>query len=498
MSEQEHARPATYAEIFASGEYRAVFSASALSWTGDFIAKAAVTAMVYRQTGSVPLSAAAFAVSYLPWLIGGPVLAAVAERYPNRTVMVTSDLIRAGLIALVALPGMPVAAVLVLLLLTALLNPPFEAARSALLPRILSGERYVGAVALQNTANQAALIVGYMVGGTLAAFDAHLALLIDAATFAFSAFLIGLAVHARGPALAAAQRTYLLRETADGFRLVFGNRVLRAIAVLVFGSALIAPVPEGLAAAWAGHLTSDVHQQGWMQGLIMIGNATGLAVGGVLFSRLVTPDLRRRLIRVFALLVPLALTPAVINPPVGVVSGLGFVCGVAVAAFFPAVNGLFVQVLPDGFRARAFGIMQSGTMILQGLVILVTGELARLGGVPVVVGLWSIGGVVVMAVAVAAWPSGQRIDAAIDAANTANTLAAMALVDIDGAAALTRDARGGDARGGTTPGGDARGGTTPGGDARGGTTQGGATQAIPRSRTAASTAPAATGAPPVG
>ena len=64
-----------------SGEYRAVFAASALSWIGDYVAKAAVTVLVYQQTESVALSAAAFAISYLPWLIGGPLLATLAERH---------------------------------------------------------------------------------------------------------------------------------------------------------------------------------------------------------------------------------------------------------------------------------------------------------------------------------------------------------------------------------------------------------------------------------
>ncbi len=86
--------PATFREVFAQGEYRAVFAAAMLSWIGDYVAKAAVTLLVYRETESVALSAAAFAVSFLPWLIGGPLLAAVAERHRYRQVMVVCDLFR--------------------------------------------------------------------------------------------------------------------------------------------------------------------------------------------------------------------------------------------------------------------------------------------------------------------------------------------------------------------------------------------------------------------
>ena len=50
--------------------------------------------------------------------------------------------------------------------------------------------------------------------------------------------------------------------------------------------------------------------------------------------------------------------------------------GFAVAAMLPATNGLFVQALPNEFRARAFGVMQAGTQLFQGGAVLVTGALA--------------------------------------------------------------------------------------------------------------------------
>src|SRR5919204_6910535 len=87
-------RPATFRGVLANSEYRSIYLASALSWFGDAIARAAVTALVYRTSNSVVLSAATFAISYLPWLGIGPVLTALAERYPLRRVMVACDVAR--------------------------------------------------------------------------------------------------------------------------------------------------------------------------------------------------------------------------------------------------------------------------------------------------------------------------------------------------------------------------------------------------------------------
>jgi MFS family permease len=115
--------------VLANREYLAVFTGSALAWFGDNAARAAVTALVFDQTRSVAASGPTFAISFLPWLGIGPVLAAMAERYEYRRVMIFCDMVRMVLMGLIAMPNMPVAALIALLFATALLNPPFEATR---------------------------------------------------------------------------------------------------------------------------------------------------------------------------------------------------------------------------------------------------------------------------------------------------------------------------------------------------------------------------------
>ncbi|PZF97229.1 MFS transporter [Micromonospora deserti] len=412
--------PATFREVFAEREYRAVFAASALSWIGDYIAKAAVTLLVYQETRSVALSAAAFAVSYLPWLVGGPLLATLAERHRYRQVMVVCDLIRMALMLVIAIPGMPVEAILVLLFATTLANPPSQAARSALLPLILTGDRLVVGLSVNGSVGQAAQVVGYLAGAAIAAYDPMAALLINAATFAVSAALVRTGVADRPPAMSTEHRSHLLRETGDGFRIVFGTPVLRSIAVLVFSAMLFSVVPEGLAAAWANEHAGGM-DAGVAQAVIMAANPVGFIVGGLLVGRAFGPERRLALMRPLAVLSPLALVPALFDPPPLVVALLAAACGFAVAGMLPVANGLFVQALPDGFRARAFGVMATGVQVIQGLAVMVTGLLAERFAIPVVVGVWSAAGVLLMTLAALSWPSRQTIDATIAAAQRAGT-----------------------------------------------------------------------------
>src|SRR5262245_17915858 len=123
-------RPATYRDVLASREFRGIYGAGGLSWIGDATARAAVTALVFHATGSAAASAGAFALTYAPYLLGGSLLVSLAERYPHRTVMVTCDVARMLIMAVIAIPRVPVPLVLVLVLFAAFFAPPFDAARS--------------------------------------------------------------------------------------------------------------------------------------------------------------------------------------------------------------------------------------------------------------------------------------------------------------------------------------------------------------------------------
>ncbi|GHJ14363.1 MFS transporter [Micromonospora sp. AKA38] len=408
--------PATFRDVFGQSEFRALFAANVLSWVGDYLAKAAVTVLVLRETQSVALSAAAFAASYLPWLIGGPLLSALAERHRYRRVMVLCDLIRMALMVLVAMPFMPAWSILGLIFLATLANPPSQAARSALLPHVLTGDRLVVGLAASTSAAQAAQVVGYLAGATIAVLDPSTALLLNAGTFALSAALVRFGLRDRAPSMTEAHRSHLLRETAQGFRIVFERPVLRAIAVLVFSAMLFSIVPEGLAAGWAAERTDGGMDTGTAQAVIMAANPIGYVFGGLLIGRLATPARRLALMPPLAVLAPAVLVPSLLDPPPVVVALLAAACGFAVGGIVPVANGLFVQALPDGYRARAFGVMASGTQILQGVSVLATGALAERFTIPTVVGLWSAAGVLLMIVAAVTWPRPATIGAAVDAA----------------------------------------------------------------------------------
>src|SRR5215467_14393432 len=112
---------ASYRDVFGVGEFRVIFTANLVSMLGNVVAAVALTVLVYDQTRSPALAALVLALSFLPYLIGGALLGAAADRLPARRVLVACDLACALLIGCLAIPGIPLPALLGLLFAAGLL-----------------------------------------------------------------------------------------------------------------------------------------------------------------------------------------------------------------------------------------------------------------------------------------------------------------------------------------------------------------------------------------
>jgi MFS family permease len=372
------ARPATYREVFAVAEFRPLFGTFLLSTAGDELARVALTVLVYQRTNSPLLSALTFAISHFPWLIGGPLLSTLADRLPRHRVLVVTDTARAVLLALMAVPGMPLPVLLGLLLLVSLCAPPFESARSALMADVLDGDRYAVALSLTTVTLQVAQVVGFLVGGALVALDPSLALGIDAAVFAVSALWLNARLQRR-PAPGQATGS-LWRDAADGLLFIRRTRGLLAIIAVLWVAALFGNAWEGVAAPLAAQLGGG----SMAVGVLLAANPAGVIVGGLLLGRLVPPGRRERLV---APLVLLSLAPLLAGGlVVSLVGGswssfstllvLLFVSGLGSSWLIP-LNITFVQATPAAFRGRAFGVAVSGLYGVQGLGALAAGLAAE-------------------------------------------------------------------------------------------------------------------------
>jgi MFS family permease len=351
-----------------------------LSTAGDELARVALTVLVFHRTNSALLSALTFAISHFPWLIGGPLLSTLADRLPRHRVLVATDAARAALLALMAVPGMPLPVLLGLLLLVSLCAPPFESARSALMADVLDGERYALATSLTTVTLQVAQVVGFLVGGALVALHPSLALGIDAVTFAASALWLSARLERRpAPAPPEAGRS-LWRDAAAGLRFIGRTRRMVAIIGVLWVAALFGNAWEGIAAPLAAQFGGG----SMAVGVLLSANPAGVVVGGLLMGRFVPAGRRERLV---VPLVLLSLAPLLVGGLLVTVVGsswsssttlfvLLFVSGLGSAWLIP-LNIAFVQATPAAYRGRAFGVAVSGLYGVQGIGALAAGLAAE-------------------------------------------------------------------------------------------------------------------------
>jgi MFS family permease len=376
-------RTATFSEVFAVREFRPLFGTFLLSTIGDELARVALTVLVYQRTSSPLLSAITFAISYLPWLLGGPFLATLADRLPRHRVLIVSDTARAVLVAVLAIPGMPLPVLLGLLFLVALCAPPFESARSALMADVMEGERYAVATSLTNISLQVAQVVGFLLAGALlAALNPSGALLLNALTFAVSAIWLSMGLQRRPAPVDATATTSrsVWQQTLEGLQLIARTPRVLAIIGVLWVTTLFAFAYEGIAAP----LVEELGRGTTAVGVLLAANPLGITLGGLVLARFVRPHLRERLV---PFLVVLSLVPvllaglvAALLPagavPFAVVVGLLFVSGLGGAWLIP-LNVSFVQAVPTSYRGRAFGIAVTGMYGVQGLGVLAAGVAAE-------------------------------------------------------------------------------------------------------------------------
>jgi hypothetical protein len=401
-----------FSEVFGDREAAAFLAAFCLSNAGSMLNRVAVTALVWNATGSEALAAAAFAISFAPYLGIAQVLGAIVDRYAYRTVMVVCDLLRAALITLLLIPGLPVPAMIVVVFAVASVQPAYNAARTATLAQILTGDRLSVAIAISFSTSQTAQIIGYLAGGLLSAIDPQTALGVNAALFAVSGVaILGLVRH-RPTVNKREERRHVLVETADGLRLLRDNRVLRTVSVGIWGLFALTAVPEGVAVLWAVHLEADSKTQG----LIMAVDAAFAVVATLVFTRFVRPSVRDRLIRPLAFIAPVVLTAALLDPPLAGVLVVAAGAGIATMLMAP-MNATLALCIPDGWRGRVVAAANSGLQLSQGLAIAGIGLVVQFGvPVPYVVGAWGLIGFGIQFLVTRNWPTADEIAAAKAAA----------------------------------------------------------------------------------
>ncbi|NEA31290.1 MFS transporter [Streptomyces sp. SID13031] len=358
-------------EVMSIAEFRALWLAHAQSRLGDQIGRVAISILVFERTSSAALTALVYATSLLPPLISAPLLTGLADRFPRRTLMVVTEVCRAALMAVMAIPGLPLVVTAGLLAIVVSAQPLYSACRNSILPSVLAGERYVVGVGLTSATDSLVQIVGFAGGGLLIGLTGpNAALGLNALTFLISAGLVQSRVGIHRPDIAMPRS--LSRSLAEGVRLIWGDRRLRCLLGLLYLYGLYV-APEGLAASFAAGEHAGRHAIG----ILMAADPIGAMIGSWLVIRVIPAEWRHRMLMPLAAASGIPLVMSALFPSVLGAVILWTLVGV-VSSYTLIVHTMFVRMVPDGQRGQVIGLASAGLQGAQGLGILFAGILADL------------------------------------------------------------------------------------------------------------------------
>lgn len=352
----------------------------ALLWAGQFLSQigdqcllvAAITLITDISASPLAILIPAISIA-LPQVLFGMLGGVVADRWNRKWVMVSSDLLRAGLVLLVLL--VRTSGQLWILYIAAaglaVVGSFFYPARNAAIPNLVPG----GMLLAANGLIQGSYILALIIGPTLAGVIVELggmrsAILFDSVTFLVSAgtiLLLHIPPLRNGSALAAG-RVSMWEDMKTGLAFIRHSRPLRralyitAMATLGIGSVVLLAIP---------HLKTQLGAGGLEYGGAMSVLGLGSVLGGLLVTRLSRRISTHVIIGGMLILAGGAVVLFAFAPNYPAVLGSVMVLGLCVVVARGALDTITQTLAPDEVRGRVQAavnlIVAGGTAMAEGL-----------------------------------------------------------------------------------------------------------------------------------
>ena len=360
--------------VLAIRPFRKLWNSMVFSSLGDWLGLLATTAMAQQLSGG-DYATANFAIAgvfiarLLPAVFLGPLAGVIADKLDRRKLMVSCDIVRAGLYI-----SIPIfhnyfwlyTATILVECVTLFWSPAKEASVPNLVPREkLESANQVSLLAAYGTAPIAALLFTFLSLFTSAfvalipnfnATAVDIALYVNALSFAFAAFTIwNLREIPKGAAAKRAADTGILKSLLEGWKAVSGSKIIRGLILGMVGAFVAAGAVIGLARTFVGDLGGGEAAYGVLFGAVFTGLAAGIAFGPKVFAQFSRRRLFGASLTIAGLfLVGLAAIPNLVLAVFTVIA-LGAFSGICWVTGFTMLG----MEVADDVRGRTFAFVQS-------------------------------------------------------------------------------------------------------------------------------------------
>ncbi len=369
-------RGESYQAVFANRDFRALWYARILGTLGWCISYIAVALYVYELTGDASGVSFALAMELLPWVIMGPMVGFLADRFDRKAVLVGGYALKALFTALLPFTH-TTGQIYLLVFLSGLMSPAVDITRSAALPGVLGGELYVRGVSLDIMAITGMEILGPPLGGWLVGLvGASPVFWVVVICFAAAA-ISSTAAHlprVHQPSVPVPLARLILDDLRTGMRRISGSPVMRYLLLITcVATAGWAAVDVALVAYVKGTLGLGGGEYGLVTGVA----AFSLTLGVYILGRRLKDFSRRKLLIGGVLLAGGALMLVGTRPGFAALLVLWFLKGFGWAGHWLVDNAYWAEVTTDGERGRIYSQVWSIVGLVEALIALFGGWLTN-------------------------------------------------------------------------------------------------------------------------
>ncbi|HLA01708.1 MAG TPA: MFS transporter [Aestuariivirga sp.] len=368
-----------------------LFTANAISLTGNVLTTVAIPWFVLQTTGSPAKTGVTGFFSILPVVLAGFLGGVLVDRLGYKRTSILSDLASGITVALVPLlhftVGLEFWQLMVLVFLGAFLDAPGSTARYALVPELaeLAGMPIERAASLTQIIERSSRLIGAPLAGVLiAVIGTANVLWLDAVSFFVSAGMISVFITTRSKPGEAERQNYY-EDLVDGLRFLARDRLMLAIVIMVM-------ITNFLDAAFGGVIqpvyVKQVYGSALDLGLLIAAGGGGAVVGALIFSAIGHRLPRHSTFVSMFVLVSLRFWIYALYPPLSITILAVFITGIGAGPLNPIIAAVEYERIPPGMRGRVFGTIQAGAWAAMPLGMLLGGVLTEQYGLqPILIGL---------------------------------------------------------------------------------------------------------------
>lgn len=365
-------------------DFRRLFFATVVSLAGDWFSFVAVASLVKELTGRPGAAAFVYAATVLPVFFASPIAGALADRFDRKRILVFADILRvpvALLLCLAALWGSATLAIVAVigLAIGASFSDPIA---SAATPNLVDPEELATAQSVMGAVWGSMLMVGAGIGGLVAElFGRQAAFIIDAASFAVSAWLIaGIRRPMQAPRAESPELAHARGSVREALAYIRGNAI---VSRLVFAKVGVSSA-NGIVGLLPTFATGQFAGSNIATGLLFAARGLGAMCGPLLARAIVGATPGRR--AVLAVCGASTLTYCIVYAVFPLTGVLAFALVLVMLAHLGggaqwslSTYGLQRET-PDHFRGRVLSLDYGLATLTIGISSIIAGVLADLSG----------------------------------------------------------------------------------------------------------------------